>query len=76
MAFESGNPRTSPARVSGARGPRKQFPRRGTTTAGIGRYRFFVFFPFPPFFGMLYPVGAGTTSGPLSRRIRLGLESG
>jgi hypothetical protein len=76
MVLDGGNPRTFPARVSGARGPRKQFPRRETITAGSGRYRFFFFFPFPPFFGMSCPVGARTTSGSLSRRIRLGLESG
>ena len=46
-------------------------PSAKTITAGIGRYRFFVFFPFPPFFGMSVPVGAGTTSGPTSRRVRV-----
>jgi hypothetical protein len=68
MAIAVGNPRTSPARVSGARGPRKQSPWRGTRTAGVGRYRFF-FFPFPPFFGMSYRVGAATTSAPTLSRV-------
>jgi hypothetical protein len=75
MAIAGGDPRTSPSRVSGARGPRKQSPRRGTIPAGIGRYRFFVFFPFPPFFGMSCPVGAGTTSGPTPRRVRVGFRT-